>query len=258
MRCPLLTCDVCPWDPRLGVGDVPSQSPSTPPCPHDRRVRLLGSCALRGSGWCSVAPRTPRPTSSCAPGPAQPQDGRVVTVSAPRWKPPAGVEHLLADAYRDAVAAANARQAKSMALPAILARGTMAAGGGDPRRAHRPQVDADHRPRSGDRREHSRHGRALGRGPGPRTLLLKDQCRCRRHRARSRAWAPHSRAVGMPQGARVTGTAEPPSSLPRTRPRGLLPHPTGECRRGRRVRTDRNAPRLGLGLAGAGGPSNRR
>lgn len=51
------------------------------------------------------------------------QAGRVVTVCAPRWQPPAGVEHLLADAYRDAVAAANARQARSMALPAILARG---------------------------------------------------------------------------------------------------------------------------------------
>lgn len=51
------------------------------------------------------------------------EDGRVVTVCAPRWQPPAGVEHLLADAYRDAVAAANARQAQSMALPAILARG---------------------------------------------------------------------------------------------------------------------------------------
>ena len=50
-------------------------------------------------------------------------DGRVVTVSAPRWKPPRGTEHLLADAYRDAVAAANARQARTMALPAILARG---------------------------------------------------------------------------------------------------------------------------------------
>ena len=50
-------------------------------------------------------------------------DGRVVTVSAPRWKPPRGTEHLLADAYRAAVAAANARQARTMALPAILARG---------------------------------------------------------------------------------------------------------------------------------------
>lgn len=49
--------------------------------------------------------------------------GRVVTVRAPRWKPPRGTEHLLAEAYRDAVAAANARQARTMALPAILARG---------------------------------------------------------------------------------------------------------------------------------------
>ena len=51
------------------------------------------------------------------------EDGRVVTVIAPRWKPPRGTEHLLADAYRDAVVAANARQARTMALPAILARG---------------------------------------------------------------------------------------------------------------------------------------
>jgi len=51
------------------------------------------------------------------------EDGRIVTVCAPRWQPPTGVEHLLAEAYRDAVAAANARQAQSMALPAILARG---------------------------------------------------------------------------------------------------------------------------------------
>jgi O-acetyl-ADP-ribose deacetylase (regulator of RNase III) len=51
------------------------------------------------------------------------QDGRVVTVCAPRWKPPRGSERLLSEAYRDAVAAANARQAQTMALPAILARG---------------------------------------------------------------------------------------------------------------------------------------
>jgi hypothetical protein len=50
-------------------------------------------------------------------------DGRIVTVCAPRWQPPAGVEHLLAGAYRDAVAAANLRQARTMVLPAILARG---------------------------------------------------------------------------------------------------------------------------------------
>jgi O-acetyl-ADP-ribose deacetylase (regulator of RNase III) len=50
-------------------------------------------------------------------------EGRVVTVRAPRWQQPAGAEHLLAGAYRDAVAAANAREARTMALPAILARG---------------------------------------------------------------------------------------------------------------------------------------
>lgn len=51
------------------------------------------------------------------------EDGRVVTVRAPRWQRPGAAEHLLADAYRDAVAAANARDARTMALPAILARG---------------------------------------------------------------------------------------------------------------------------------------
>lgn len=49
--------------------------------------------------------------------------GRVVTVRAPRWKPPDGPEHLLAESYRQAIAAANARHAETMALPAILARG---------------------------------------------------------------------------------------------------------------------------------------
>lgn len=51
------------------------------------------------------------------------QDGRVVTVRAPRWQRPGVGEHLLAEAYRDAVAAANARHATTMALPAVLARG---------------------------------------------------------------------------------------------------------------------------------------
>lgn len=51
------------------------------------------------------------------------EDGRVVTVCAPRWKPPHGPEHELAEAYRRAVAAANARKAETMALPAMLARG---------------------------------------------------------------------------------------------------------------------------------------
>ena len=49
-------------------------------------------------------------------------DGRIVTVCAPRWQPPAGVEHLLADAYRDAVAAANLRQARTMVLVGELDR----------------------------------------------------------------------------------------------------------------------------------------
>ena len=51
------------------------------------------------------------------------QDGRLVTVAAPRWHGPDGPRHALPEAYRHAVAAANARGAASMALPAILARG---------------------------------------------------------------------------------------------------------------------------------------
>jgi O-acetyl-ADP-ribose deacetylase (regulator of RNase III) len=51
------------------------------------------------------------------------RDGRVVTVVAPRWHPPTGPERALAEAYRAAVAEANARNARTMALPAILARG---------------------------------------------------------------------------------------------------------------------------------------
>jgi O-acetyl-ADP-ribose deacetylase (regulator of RNase III) len=49
--------------------------------------------------------------------------GRTVTISAPRWHPPSGPEHRLAETYRDALAVANARGARSLALPAILARG---------------------------------------------------------------------------------------------------------------------------------------
>lgn len=50
-------------------------------------------------------------------------EGRVVTVAAPRWRRPDGPERMLAEAYRDAVAAANTHGARSMALPGILARG---------------------------------------------------------------------------------------------------------------------------------------
>ncbi len=51
------------------------------------------------------------------------EEGRLITVTAPRWHQPDGPERLLAEAYRDAVAAANVRQARTMAMPAILARG---------------------------------------------------------------------------------------------------------------------------------------
>lgn len=57
------------------------------------------------------------------PGSRPRSSGRVVTVAAPRWHPPNGPERELAEAYRHAVAEANARLADSMALPAILARG---------------------------------------------------------------------------------------------------------------------------------------
>lgn len=46
-----------------------------------------------------------------------------MTVAAPRWHPPNGPERMLAEVYRHAMAVANAQHARSMALPAILARG---------------------------------------------------------------------------------------------------------------------------------------
>ena len=57
------------------------------------------------------------------PGTHAHESGRLITVVAPRWHAPSGPERLLADAYRQAVAEANARGARSMALPAMLARG---------------------------------------------------------------------------------------------------------------------------------------
>lgn len=52
-----------------------------------------------------------------------PEGSRVVRVAAPRFSPHGGIDHLLAQAYRDAVAAANTRGARSLVLPASLARG---------------------------------------------------------------------------------------------------------------------------------------
>lgn len=57
------------------------------------------------------------------PGSRTRDEGRVVTVEAPRWRPPNGPHHLLAEAYREAVAIANARGARSLALPGVLVRG---------------------------------------------------------------------------------------------------------------------------------------
>lgn len=56
------------------------------------------------------------------PGARPMQRGRFVTVPAPKWRPPDGPRHLLPAAYRAAVAEANARQATTLALPAVLAR----------------------------------------------------------------------------------------------------------------------------------------
>jgi O-acetyl-ADP-ribose deacetylase (regulator of RNase III) len=50
-------------------------------------------------------------------------DGRTVVIAAPRWHLPDGPAYVLADAYREALVLANARKARSMAVPAILARG---------------------------------------------------------------------------------------------------------------------------------------
>ncbi|HEX6887494.1 MAG TPA: hypothetical protein VF143_05245 [Candidatus Nanopelagicales bacterium] len=51
------------------------------------------------------------------------RDGRTVTIAAPRWRLPNGPEHALAEAYREAIATANARRARTMVLPATLTRG---------------------------------------------------------------------------------------------------------------------------------------
>ena len=48
---------------------------------------------------------------------------RVVLVAAPRWKVGGGGAHHLAQAYRDAVAAASARSARTLVLPGSLTRG---------------------------------------------------------------------------------------------------------------------------------------
>jgi hypothetical protein len=48
----------------------------------------------------------------------------VATIAAPRWKPPSGPEHRLAEAYRHAVVVANERRARSLVLPAALVLGS--------------------------------------------------------------------------------------------------------------------------------------
>jgi hypothetical protein len=56
-------------------------------------------------------------------GSTEAHHGRTVTLGAPRWRMPNGPEYVLANTYRQAVAMANERRARSMALPAILAVG---------------------------------------------------------------------------------------------------------------------------------------
>ncbi len=56
------------------------------------------------------------------PGGSPGGQGRTVVIPAPAWRPPDGPERALAQAYRRAVAEADARGARSMAIPAVLAR----------------------------------------------------------------------------------------------------------------------------------------
>lgn len=49
--------------------------------------------------------------------------GRTVTLACPKFHPPTGPDRALAEAYRAALALANDRGARSLELPAVLARG---------------------------------------------------------------------------------------------------------------------------------------
>lgn len=48
----------------------------------------------------------------------------VARIAAPRWRPPSGPDHLLAQAYRHAIEVANERQARSLVLPGALVLGS--------------------------------------------------------------------------------------------------------------------------------------
>ncbi len=52
------------------------------------------------------------------------REPRTVLIEAPRWGTPRGSDVALANAYRAAMAAATSRNAQSIVLPAVLARGT--------------------------------------------------------------------------------------------------------------------------------------
>jgi hypothetical protein len=48
----------------------------------------------------------------------------VARVAAPRWRPPSGPDHPLAQAYRRALEVANERKARSLVLPGALVLGS--------------------------------------------------------------------------------------------------------------------------------------
>lgn len=48
----------------------------------------------------------------------------VVVIAAPKWRPPSGPDHALAQAYRRAIQVANERQARSLVIPGALVLGS--------------------------------------------------------------------------------------------------------------------------------------
>ena len=58
------------------------------------------------------------------PGRRHVDDIGLVTLKAPKWKPPSGPELALAQVYRRAVQEASNREARSMAMPSALVLGS--------------------------------------------------------------------------------------------------------------------------------------
>jgi len=58
------------------------------------------------------------------PGRRDTDDIGLVTLKAPKWKPPGGPELALAQVYRRAVEEASRREARSMAMPSALVIGS--------------------------------------------------------------------------------------------------------------------------------------